>query len=161
MISNGFAWPLEEYPSIYKFIKIVSSPLFRFLIVDFNFLINYTVKQIAGGRLSEAERRAYRGPFLVRENRHHPHDLFKSLTRSRDYLVDLHVRMVALPEMPALLLFADNDSTYKAGWLSRYEQMFPRHRSVIVKGSDHFPQEHAPSQMVAAIQDWWEPEIEQ
>jgi hypothetical protein len=41
-----------------------SSPLFRFLIINFNFLINYTVKQIAAGRLSDAERNAYRGPFI-------------------------------------------------------------------------------------------------
>ena len=75
--------------------------------------------------------------------------------------MDLHAKMLALRDMPVLLLFADNDPTYKAGWLSRYEQMFPRHRSVIVKGADHFPQEHAPGQMVAAIRDWWEHEIEE
>ena len=85
--------------------------------------------------------------------------MFKSLTRSHDYLADLHAKMLALREMPVLLLFADNDSTYKAGWLNRYERMFSRHRSVVVKGSDHFPQEHAPAQMVTAIRDWWEHEL--
>lgn len=164
VISNSFAWPLDETPSIYRFVKIVSSPGFRFMIVNFNFLINYTVKQLADGKLSTAERRAYRGPFLSRGGRYHQHDMFKTLTRSGPYLIDLQARIRGLREMPALLIFSDNDSTYKAGFLSRYERLFPRRRTVIIKGTgnaqaDHFPQEFAPGQMVSAIRDWWKDDV--
>ena len=164
VISNSFAWPLEDAPSIYRFVRIVSSPAFRFMIVNFNFLINYTVKQLADGKLSEAERSAYRGPFIARGGRHHQHDMLKTLSHSREYLVDLQAKMQGLREMPALLIFSDNDSTYKAGFLGRYEKLFPRHRSVIIKSTgnsqaDHFPQENAPGEIVVAIRDWWDHEL--
>ena len=120
------------------------------MIVNFNFLINYTVKQLADGKLSEAERSVYRGPFIARAGRHHQHDMRKTLSRSREYLVDLQAKMQGLREMPALLIFSANDSTYKAGFLGRYEKTFPRHRSVIINSTgnsqaDHFPQEIAPA----------------
>ena len=160
MISNCFAWPLEDAPSIYRFVRIVGSPVFRVLIVNFNFLLNFTVTQLADGALSEAERGAYRGPFIARGARHHQHDMLKTLSESRGYLADLEAKLWGLSQMPALLLFSDNDSTYKAGWLGRYERLFPRHRSVIIEGTgnsnaDHFPQDTAPGEMAAAIRDWW------
>ncbi|HLZ23475.1 MAG TPA: alpha/beta fold hydrolase [Ktedonobacterales bacterium] len=159
VLSNSFAWPLEEYPTIYRFIRVVSSPASRFLIVNFNVVAKYTVRSIAGGKLSRAERRAYLGPFTNRARRHHQHDLFQTLTRSHDYLADLNERMLSLGHMPALLLFADGDPTYKAGWLDRFERIFPRHRSVIIQGADHFPQEHDPEQMAATIREWWDDDV--
>ena len=159
VISNGFAWPLDDFPGIYRFLKIASSPIVRFLIVNFNLLTRFTVRSIAHGGLSQAERRAYLGPFIERGRRHHQHDMFRSIVQSRDYLVDLQERLLELPALPVLLVFADNDPTYKAGFLSRSEQLFPQHRSVLIAGSDHFPQEHAPEQMAEAIGEWWDNEV--
>jgi haloalkane dehalogenase len=87
VISNGFAWPLTEDPGIHRFIRIVASPFFRFLVVNFNLLLRYTVsgldrlskpgqQQVSKSGLSEAERRAYLMPFADRLRRHHQHDLF-------------------------------------------------------------------------------------
>jgi haloalkane dehalogenase len=168
VISNGFAWPLEEYPGIYRFIKVAGSRPFRFLIVNFNLLVRLTVKTLKGGQLTAAERAAYLGPFAAREVRHHQHDLFWSIGHSYDYLSDLQRRLSALQDMPVLLQFADGDSTYRAGFLSRFERMFPRHRSVIItdlpKGRSpgqvaHFPQEYAAEQMARALGDWWVAEL--
>jgi haloalkane dehalogenase len=156
VISNSFAWPLREYPSIYRFIKVLGSRPGRFMIVNFNLVIRLTLKMVAGGKLTTTERAAYSRPFAERERRHHQHDMFRSVTRSDDYLSDLDARLRALGDMPVLLLFADNDPTYKAGFLTRYERMFPQHRSVLIAGSDHFPQEYAPQQMATAIRDWWD-----
>ena len=156
VLSNGFAWPLDEYPGIYRALKLVGSPPAGFLIVHANILIRLTVKVLRDGKLMPAERAAYTGPFAERGRRHHQHDMFRSITRSSAYLNDVQERLRALGDMPVLLLFADNDSTYKAGFLTRYERMFPRHRSVIIAGGGHIPQEYAPEQMAAAIKDWWD-----
>jgi haloalkane dehalogenase len=165
-ISNGFAWPLEEYPTIYRFLKVVGSRPFGFLVVNFNLLLRLTVNVLKDGQLTALERAAYLGPFADQSNRHHQQDLFRSLTHSHDYLSDIEERLRALEDMPVLLQFAAGDSTYKAGFMGRFEQMFPRHRSVIIAGPDHsspqsshFPQESSPDLMACAIRDWWDRDV--
>jgi haloalkane dehalogenase len=155
VLSNGFAWPLRDYPGIYRALKVVGSRPAGFLIDHANILIRLTLRIVAGGKLTPAERAAYRGPFAERGQRHHQHDMFRTLTRSDDYLGAVDDKLRALGGMPALLLFSDDDSTYKVGFMSRYERIFPRHRSVLIKGGGHILQEHAPEQMAMAIGDWW------
>jgi haloalkane dehalogenase len=159
IISNSFAWPLKEYPSIVRFLKIVASPFFGFLINNFDFFTRNFVKNLNSGRLSEAERRAYRGPFRHRATRHVQRELFRSILQSHDYLVDLEQRLLDLDNIPALLVFGTEDATYKAGWLDRFQDVFPRHRSLVLEGADHFPQEHDPARIVAVIRDWWDREV--
>jgi haloalkane dehalogenase len=158
IISNGFAWPLTEDPEIYRFIKIVASPFFRFLVVNFNMLLRYTVSGLvrqSKAKLTQAEQRAYLMPFADKNRRRHQHDLFRSIVNSQDYLLDLKSRLADIRDFPTLLAFADGDPTFKAGWLQRYESIFPNHESVLIKGSHHFPQEYDPGAMVNAIRGWW------
>ena len=56
--------------------------------------------------------------------------------------------------MAALLIFSDAASIVKMGWLQRMEQLFPQHRSIVLHGSHHFPQEYDPASVVTAIRSW-------
>jgi len=105
-------------------------------------------------KFSAQEMKAYRGPMVNRAVRRHPHDLFQSAANSDDYLVDLEKRLQFLKGMPALLIFSDADSIVKMGWLQRMEQLFPEHRSIVLQGSHHFPQEYDPASVVTAIRSW-------
>jgi haloalkane dehalogenase len=156
VISNSFAWPLDDYPGVVRFLKVVASPFFGILINYFDFFTRYFVRSLNEGKLSEAEKRAYRGPFRRRVARRVQQELFRSIVQSRDYLVDLEQRLLALENLPALLVFGTEDATYKAGWLERFQQMFTRHRSLVLAGADHFPQEYDPVQITAAIREWWD-----
>jgi len=109
---------------------------------------------------SAQEKKAYRGPMADRAVRRYPHDLFKSAAKSHDYLADLEQRLLSLKEMPALLIFGDQDGLIKLGWLTRLEQIFPRHRSIVMKGCHHFPQEYDAVGVATAIRRWWDEEIE-
>jgi pimeloyl-ACP methyl ester carboxylesterase len=62
--------------------------------------------------------------------------------------------------MPALLIFGDQDATIKLGWLAQLERICPRHRTIIMKGSHHFPQMYDPIGVATAIQNWWDEEME-
>jgi pimeloyl-ACP methyl ester carboxylesterase len=62
-------------------------------------------------------------------------------------------------EMPALLIFGDQDATIKMGWLARLECIFPRHRTIIMKGSHHFPQIYDSAAVARAIRSFWDEEI--
>lgn len=153
VISNGFAWPLTEDPSINRFIQVVASGFFRFMVVNSNLLARYTAANL---KITKADQQAYLMPFADRQRRHHQHDLFRSIVNSRDYLLDLKSRLPDLKEFPVLLAFADADPTFKAGWLQRYEDIFPNHTSVRIAGSHHFPQEYNADAITRAIQDWWD-----
>jgi haloalkane dehalogenase len=164
ILGPSFAWPLEGYPRIYNFVKLVGSPVFRFLGVNFNFFLRYYLRNVTrkpDEKLSAEEKMAYLGPMSERAVRRYPHDLYKSLVKSHDYLVDLNQRLLSLKEIPALFIFGDQDGLIKIGWLSRFEQIFPRHRTIVMKGAHHFPQEYDPTGVVTAIRAWWDEEIEQ
>jgi haloalkane dehalogenase len=103
--------------------------------------------------------KAYRGPMVNQAARRHPHDLFKSAAKSDDYLVDLEKRLQALKGMPVLLIFSDAEIIVKMSWLQRLEQLFPKHRSIVLQGSHHFPQEYDPVSVVTEIRRWLDEEI--
>ena len=160
IISNSFAWSLDEFPHIARFLRIVASPPFGFLINRFDFFTRYFVRSLKGGKLTAAEKAAYRGPFRDRTPRRVQQELFQSILESRDYLVDLEQRLQTMAELPTLLIFGTEDETYKAGWLERFENLFPHHQSLVLEGADHFPQEHDPERIVSTIRNWWEQAVE-
>ncbi len=158
IVGPGFAWPLDEYPGIERMVRLVGSPAARQLGVSTNFFLEYYLSAItkaSGEHFSAAEKRAYRGPMADRSVRRFPHDLFASAVRSRDYLDDLERRLSALDTLPALLLFGETDRLVKLGWLERFERIFARHRSVVLMGAHHFPQEYDASAVASEIRDWW------
>jgi haloalkane dehalogenase len=162
VVMPSFAWPVESYRGIYAMIQLVGSPIFRFLSYRFNFFLEYTLKNITKKpkqHFSEREKQAYRGPNLDRAVRRYPHDLFKSAAKSHDYLADLEQRLSAIKKMPALLIFGDLDGTIKLGWLARLERIFPRHRTIIMKGSHHFPQVYDSTAVASAIRSFWDEEV--
>jgi haloalkane dehalogenase len=110
---------------------------------------------VGGGKLSKAEQMMYLDPTRERPRRKIQHDWFRSIVNSEDYLTDLRARLESIRQMPVLLTFADDDPTYKAGWVDRYESIFDNTRVALIHESDHFPQEHDPAAMVTAIRTWY------
>lgn len=162
IIGPSFAWPIEHYRRVYTFVRLVGSPLFRFLSANFNFFLEYYLRHVirrSGQHFSAREKQAYREPMADHAVRRYPHDLFKSAARSHDYLADLEQRLLALKAMPALLIFGDQDGTIQLGWPTRFGRMFPRHRLIVINDCHHFPQEYDPRGLATAIQSWWDEEI--
>ncbi len=163
ILGPSFVWPLKQYAGVYRFVQLTGSSLFRFLGVNFNFLLEYTLRNVTKKPkqpFPAQEKRAYRVPMADRALRRYPHDLFKSAARSHDYLADLEQRLSALKEMPALLIFGDQDGLLKLGWLARLEGIFPRHRSIVMQGCHHFPQEYDAAGVATAIRSFWHEMIE-
>jgi haloalkane dehalogenase len=168
IILSGFVWPLDSAPGLkayqlMRMIQLVGSPLFRFLSVQFNILLEVSLKTLTKKSkqpFSEEEKRAYREPMADHAVRGYPSDLFKSAVKSHDYLADLEQRMRTLKEMPVLFIFGETDSLVKMGWLARFEQILPRHRSIVMAGCHHFPQIYDSPGVASAISSWWDEEIE-
>lgn len=112
---------------------------------------------VFGGRkLSKTERTCYTKAFPTRASRRRIQTLFRDLYMQEDYMRGIEQGLEQhLKDLPVLLMYGENDAAVQAGFMSRFEEIFPRHRSVLIEGEQHFPHEGAPEEMIAVIRDWW------
>jgi haloalkane dehalogenase len=158
ILTDTFGWALSDHnPSVVRMLKFVSGPVFGFFNQTFN-LLPWIVARFAARRrkLSKAERIAYTEAFPTRASHRRIQTLLRNLYAQEDYMRDVEQGLrQRLKDLPVLLMYGENDAAVQAGFMSRFEEIFPRHRSVLIKGEQHFPHEGAPEEMVAAIKDWW------
>jgi haloalkane dehalogenase len=161
VIGNTWAWPVERAPSIERFSKIMGGPIGGFLIYRLNVFVNVL---IPGGmkrkRPSREVMEAYRGPFATREARKPIHVFPREILASREYLAEVEQNMARLRHLPALLVWGDRDVAFKEAARRRFEGLFPRHQTVILRGAGHYIQEDAPEEIAGAIEGWWSAEVE-
>ena len=162
--SNSFAWTLDNYPDILRFLKIVGSGFFGFLNSTFNLLPRSIVALGVGkSKLTAAGKAAYLGPFAKRSSRRAINLLFRSLVNERAYLSEVEAGLEKLKTLPTLNVWGSGDAASKAGFLGHWERVFPNHRTVIVfegnMTNGHFPQETATDKWIAAFRSWWKDEV--
>jgi haloalkane dehalogenase len=153
VLGGTFAWPIKGI----RFLSLMGSPLGAFM-VDTNLFIRFFLnKGINLRHLSAEEKLAYGRSFSKLSDRHATHLLFKSIIRGEDYLGELEQELKNLRHLPVLLINGDMDNGVKAGFVSRFQRMFPRSSSILIKGGAHFAVEEAPNQVSNAIRSWWMP----
>lgn len=158
VVSDSFAWPIDNDPEVRRFVKAAGSAPFGFMIKYFNMLLFYLTSNARfsdGRKMSKAEKAAYFGPFKERRGRRVQQELFRSILASRQYLIELEATLsTTMKEMPALIVFGDDDATFRAGWHMRFERMFPNHLTLLLKGGHHFPTEYDPQAIIQALRAW-------
>ncbi len=162
VLTDTFGWSLSDHnPSVVRMLKFVSGPVFGFFNQTFN-LLPWIVATFAARRrkLSKAERAAYMKAFPSRGSRRRIQALFRDLYVQEDYMREVERGLRRdLKDLPVLLMYGENDAAVKAGFMSRFEDIFSRHRSVLIKGEQHFPLEGAPEEMISAIKTWCSGEV--
>jgi haloalkane dehalogenase len=157
IVSNSFAWRLDDYPFIKNFLKVVGSSFFGLLNVNLNLLVRGFLRS---NSFSPAEKAAYSGPFQDRSRRKAMHLAFRSLALREDFLLQVEEAVEVLKDRPALILWGKGDSTYNAGFHERFAQTFENSQMEIVfegnSQTGHFPQEGGSEKIVAAINSWWD-----
>jgi haloalkane dehalogenase len=158
ILTDTFGWALSDHnPSVARMLKLVSGPVFGFFSQTFN-LLPWIVATFGARRrkLSKAERAAYTKAFPTRASRRRIQTLFRDLYAQEDYMREVEQGLEQhLKDLPVLLMYGENDAARRAGFMNRFEEIFPNHRSVLIKGEQHFPHEGAPEEMIAVIRDWW------
>jgi haloalkane dehalogenase len=158
ILTDTFGWALTDHnPAVVKRLRFVSGPVFGFFNQTFNVLPWIVVTFGARGRkLSKTERAAYTKAFPTRASRRRIQTLFRDLYVQENYMREVEQGLKQhLKDLPVLLMYGENDAAVQAGFMSRFEEIFPRHRSVLIEGEQHFPHEGAPKEMITAIEDWW------
>jgi haloalkane dehalogenase len=158
ILTDTFGWALSDHnPSVVRRLKFVSGAVFGFFNQTFN-LLPWIVATFATRRrkLSKAERTAYTKAFPTRASRRRIQTLFRDLYVQEDYMRGVEQGLKHhLKDLPVLLMYGENDAAVQAGFMSRFENIFPHHRSILIRGEQHFPHEGAPDEMIAVIRDWW------
>jgi pimeloyl-ACP methyl ester carboxylesterase len=80
----------------------------------------------------------------------------KNHSEMKGYLTEVKQGLGHLRVLPALLIFGNEDPTFEAGFMNRFEQIFSRSHSVILKGAGHFTPEEAPDEITSVIKSWWQ-----
>jgi haloalkane dehalogenase len=160
VIGNTWAWPADA-PSTRRFSKIMGSIVGQLAIKRFNFFVNVIVPAgVKRGKLPREVMDAYRGPFLRRESRE-PVALFpKEILASHEYLAQVERGLAALAKLPCLIAWGDADIAFKEAERERFESLFPRHRTHILRGAGHYIQEDAGDEIAQVIRSWWTDEVE-
>lgn len=161
VIGNTWAWPADGAHGIERFAKIMGGPIGGFLIDRLNVFVNVFIP--GGTRRRKPSRQvmdAYRGPFATRESRRPIHVFPREILASRDYLAEVERNLRRLRHLPALIVWGDRDVAFRDAQRLRFEALFHRHRTVVLRGAGHYIQEDAPEEIASAIEDWWRADVE-
>jgi haloalkane dehalogenase len=154
VIGNTWAWPKSD-PTTQAFSRLVGGPIGRRLIANRNLFVE---KVLPGGvnrvTLPEAVMNAYRGPFPTRASRV-PTTVFpREILDSRPFLAEIERRLPELGDRRVLLVWPTKDVAFGDRERKRWEQLFPRHQTVVLEGAGHYIQEDAAQEIVTAIRGW-------
>lgn len=151
VIGNSWAWPENGNPKKEGFSSLMGGPVGRFAIRNFNAFVNLLIPLGTVRSLSHEEMRAYRGPFPTRASRM-PTAIFpREIIASTDYLAEVEANLPRLAGKPALIVWGARDGGFGEPERSRFERVFPNHRTVLFENASHFIQEDEPQRIASEI----------
>jgi haloalkane dehalogenase len=154
VVGNTIAWPLND-GFMEMFSRFMGSPIGRYLCVERNFFVNGLIPAgVRRHKLAPQVMEAYRGPFARKEDRRATYIFPREYLGSLDYLNRLEAAMPALKDRPALIVWGERDTAFRKAQRLKFEKLFARHQTIILKRAAHYIQEEAPEEIAAAIAGW-------
>ena len=156
IIANTWAWPWDDLgPVIIS--NVLGGPIGRELILRFNLFADRIVPLGHSKRtLTEAERTHYTFPFPTREARIPTAVFPRALSRSNAFLREVEAGLPALRSLPALILWAFKDVAFRKRELDRWQAELANHTLVTLPDANHYLQDDAAAEVVAAVTAWWD-----
>jgi haloalkane dehalogenase len=153
VLANTWAWP-DDRRRARLFGALMGGPLSPLLVERLNLMLRlYLPLGLRRGRLSDAERAAYEGPF-PRGARSTIRVLPREIVRGRAYLREVESSLRNLADKPAIILWPDADPGFDGTILRRWQSLFPRAQTVTLAHTGGFIDEDAPEDIVAALAAW-------
>jgi haloalkane dehalogenase len=153
VIANTWAWPDDRF-RVRLFSALMGGPLSPLLVDRLNLMLRvYLPFNLKRGRLSDAERAAYEGPFPPGKRsvmRIFP----REIVRGRAYLREVEANLPKLTGVPAIIVWPDSDPGFGDAELRRWQALFPAAETVTLPRTGQFIDEDAPEDIVAALEAW-------
>ena len=156
VVGGTFGWSLKDYPSVSRYLRLVSSGAFRFMNRYTN-LLNRTLesRMSLGSRvLTKEEKRLWTRPLRAREARNRPLRLFGSFLDD-DTQEKLNECLARFHAKSILVQFGEKDPMSAQGWHERWAKEIPNHRVYLLPKVKHFTFEDAPEPTLSNFLDWW------
>src|SRR5215472_12854357 len=136
IIGNTFAWPLTDF-GVHVFSGALGSPPGRLLNRWFNLAprIFFTLfaqpvaPEVMSMYLAPWRDRARRAPAAIGP---------QQLVRAAPYLAEVEARLPKIADRPALIAWGLKDFGFRDAERRRFEEAFPRHRTVALAEASHF-----------------------
>ena len=157
IIGNTFAWPVQGDRHFEWFSEFVGGSVGRFAIRHFNAFVNILIPAGTPRRkLSTEIMNAYRGPFPNQDAREPTHIFPREIIQSSEFLNQVSNGLGRLSEHPALILWGDKDFAFREKERKRFESLFRKSKTHILRGAGHYIQEDAADEIVGQIKQWWD-----
>jgi haloalkane dehalogenase len=155
VITTSLAWSPQEFPAMWRFVRVVSSRAFRLAVVRMNLLAWLSTRiGRSTGKFTAAERAAILGPYRNVAARRHLANLLYGLRVETPFFIQLETHLSELRDLPTLLMYGVKDHGYQAGFLERWKQVLPNNSVALMQKSGHFPQEDEPEAYTAELAGW-------
>lgn len=155
VLVNTWAWPVNGVLHFEAFSRIVGGLPMRFLVRQFNLLVNAFIPTGHRRRTPTAdEMNHYREALGTAERRQASAVLPGRVLGSRAFFADVEAGLADLAHLPTLIVWGDADIAFRPQERERLEATFPHHETVIVEGAGTYVESDAPGEFVAAIRDW-------
>ena len=79
----------------------------------------------------------YRRPHPTPRSRIPVHVLPREILAAHELLSEVEQGLPRLAHLPTLIVWGDRDQAFKEPQRRRWEQIFPNHRTVILRGASH------------------------
>ena len=124
VIANTWAWP-DDRLRVRLFAALMGGPLSPLLVDRLDLMQRvYLPLNLKRGRLTDAERAAYEGPFSG--GRRSVMRVFpREILRSRAYLEEVRSNLPRLADVPAVIVWPDSDPGFGDAELAHWQSLFP------------------------------------
>ena len=153
VIGNTWAWPLERAGQK-DFSMLMGGWPGQFGAWCCNAVVRFFMSKGVATGLSDRELAMYLGPFTKRESRSPTHISPAQLRDAHAFLANIYAELPTLADRPALLTWGMQDFAFQEPERTRFETLFPKHKTLLLENAAHFIQEDAPTEIAEAIRDW-------
>lgn len=155
VLANTWAWPVNGDLHFEAFGRIVGGLPMRFLVRQFNLLVNAFIPTGHRRRkLTDAELDHYRRALDTAERRQASAVLPGRVLASREFFAEVEAGLPDVAHLPTLIIWGDADIAFRAQERVRLEATFPDHTTVIVEGAGTYVESDAPDEFASAIRSF-------
>ncbi|MBL6692088.1 MAG: alpha/beta fold hydrolase [Pseudomonadales bacterium] len=154
VIGNTWAWPLER-TGHKVFSTLMGGWPGQFAAWCCNGIVHFFMSQGVEQEVDDAEFAMYTAPFADSASRSPTHIFPAQLWDADAFLQSVHDGLSELSDRPALIVWGIEDFAFQEPERTRFEALFPDHRTVLLENAGHFIQEDAPQEIASAIRSWY------
>jgi len=154
IIGNTWAWELERVGHK-AFSTLFGGYVGQFLSWANNGVVSFFMSQGVEHELSDEVLAMYDAPFKDRANRKQTHIFPAELWDADEFLKDVYEGLETIADKPALIVWGTEDFAFQEPERERFEEIFKKHKTILLEEAGHFIQEDAPHEISDAIKAWY------